>query len=943
MTVRFARAAALSVLLLAVAWTPALAEPAAQAAAVRKVRVTGIVRDESNNITMPGVAVEVVGQPDLTVYTDVDGRYILELPAGSYELRVAMEGYEPSVARVDVAAGARTVDANIGIAMAKFAETVTVRGDAPIDAVTSSQEVQLIERKNAPIITDNLGAQEMRSNNDGDAAAAMQRVTGISVVDNQYVFVRGLGERYSNTTLSGATLPTTEPDKKVVPLDMFPSGLLDSVQVAKSYSPERSAEFAGGLVQVNPIKLPNRPVLDFSYGVSAFTTATGRSIPLSSLGSRDWLGFDSGARALPGSFPDSKIVRRGVYTPSVGFTPDEITAFGRALDNTWRPRNADGAPGQNWGIVTGNRFGRLGVVASVSHSYKETFVREDRAFYRVDEGDALEAVSDYDIQYATQKAQIGAVANLAYELSTNHRLSFENFYTHSGRDEGRYFEGPNTENNFYYFNNRLQYVEEGLMSNGVSGEHFFRSLSNSRLDWRATYARANRNEPDLRETLYQANLVRSADGTFGYSGTPVLADESQSGFRMFNDLDDDTLDVAANWSLFSTAGDRPTQYKFGVSVIDRDRSFTSRRFRFIPNTTTSGGSVPVDLRLTPEEIFATQNIGTAFRFNEETRPVDAYDGQQSTLAGYGMVDVALKARTRLVAGARVERFEQEVTSFDPFGLFLSTTTSENNNTDVFPSVNLVQGVTANSNIRLSYSATVNRPEFRELATFEFTDVVGARAVRGNPELQRAIIQNVDARWELFPGARNVLAFSTFYKYFDQPIERVVIAGAQPIVTFQNAESARNFGFEVEAARELFTGFYVNANYTFVDSKITLNPAQRTVQTSLERALAGQSRNVFNITTEYARRGFNVRLLVNRYGDRISDVGSNGAPDIVEQGRPQIDLVMSQRIGRVNVRFGVDNMADSRYNYTQGVGAAQERERSYVLGRTISLSLGLNVF
>jgi TonB-dependent receptor len=412
---------------------------------------------------------------------------------------------------------------------------------------------------------------------------------------------------------------------------------------------------------------------------------------------------------------------------------------------------------------------------------------------------------------------------------------------------------------------------------------------------------------------------------------------------MFNDLNDDSLDVAANWSLFSTAGNRPTQYKFGASVIDRTRDFTSRRFRFIPNTAGSGGAVPTDLTQTPETIFASNNIGRAFRFNEETRPVDAYDGAQTTYAGYGMMDMSISAKTRLVAGARVERFEQEVTSFDPFGLFVSKVTSENKNTDFFPAINLVQSVSGNSNVRLSYSATVNRPEFREVATFEFTDVVGARAVRGNPDLKRAIIQNVDARWELFPGARNVVAVSTFYKFFNSPIERVVIAGAQPIVTFQNADSARNFGVELEFARQLFKGFYVNANYTFVDSQITLKSDQRTVQTSLERPLAGQSKNVFNVTTEYAARGFNVRLLINRYGDRISDVGSNGAPDIIEQGRPQVDLVLSQKLGRFNVRIGGDNLLDSRYNFTQGIGNTQERERSFVLGRTFSLSVGVNVF
>ncbi|MGD9904943.1 MAG: outer membrane beta-barrel protein [Vicinamibacterales bacterium] len=940
MNVRFLSVAVLAVALQTAPAEPAQAQPAA-AASARKVRVTGVVRDEANAISLPGIPVEVTGGE--TVYTDVDGRYVVELAPGSYELKVTMEGYEPRLVTVDVVAGSRPADVNIGLSMTRFAETVTVVAEAVIDAVTSSAAAQLVERKQAPIITDNLGAQEMRSNNDGDAAAAMQRVTGISVVDNQYVFVRGLGERYSNTQLSGATLPTTEPDKKVVPLDMFPSGLLDSVQVAKSYSPDKSAEFAGGLVQVNPIKLPNRPVFDVSYGLTAYEIATGKSIPLSPLGSRDWLGFDNGARALPGSFPDSKIVRRGVFTPNVGFTPNQITEFGRALDNTWRPTRENGAPGQNWGVVAGNRFGRLGVVASLSHAYREQYVEEDRAFYRVDEGDTLEAVSDYKIQYGTQRAQLGGVANLALQLSTNHRISSENFYTHSGRDEGRTFEGPNTENNFYYFNNRLQFIEEGLISNGFSGEHFFRGLANSRIDWRATYSRANRDEPDLRETLYQANLVPQAGGGFTFSGTPVLADESQSGFRMFNTLDDDSLDVAANWSLFSTAGDRPTQYKFGVNVIDRSRDFTSRRFRFIPNTAGSGAAVPADLRQTPEQIFTSANIGPAFRFNEETRPVDAYDGQQTTYAGYGMVDVSLRANTRLIAGARVERFEQEVTSFDPFGLFVSTVTSENKNTDVFPSVNFVQGVGATANVRVSYSATVNRPEFREVATFEFTDVVGARAVRGNPDLTRAIIQNLDARWEMFPGARNVVAVSAFYKYFDSPIERVVIAGAQPIVTFQNAESARNFGVELELARQLLPGLYVNANYTFVDSKITLNPDQRTVQTSLERALAGQSKNVFNVTTEYSLGGFNARLLVNRYGDRISDVGSNGAPDIVEQGRPQIDVAVSQRIGRFNLRFGAENLADSRYNFTQGIGSTQERERSFVLGRTFSLSVGVNVF
>jgi TonB-dependent receptor len=930
-------ARSLTVLLLAtvVVIAPAAALEAQQpAATVRRVRVTGVVRDEANAITLPGVPVEVTGGE--TVYTDVDGRYVLDLAPGTHELKAAMEGYQPKTVQVDVVAGTRPPDVNIGLSMTAFAETVTVTAAAPLDAITSTAEMQLVERKQAQVITDNLGASEMKNNGDSDAASAMTRITGLSVVDNQFVYVRGLGERYSNTTLSGAIIPTTEPDKKVVPLDLFPAGLLDSIQVNKSYSPDRSAEFAGGLVSIVPLKFPSRPVLDLSYGLSVLEIATGKSIPLSPANGNDWFGFDDGVRALPDAFPSNKVVRQGIYTPTVGLPADQITTLGRQLANQWSPIREDGAPGQNWGLVFGNRFGKVGVIASATHSYRESFQREQRAFYRVADEGELEAVSDYTMEFGTQRAQLGAVGNLSFQFTPSQRVSFENFYSHGGRDEGRVFEGPNTENNFYYFNRRLAFTEEGLFSNSLIGEHFFQRLSNSRFDWRVTSARATRDEPDLREVLYQSPFLA---GTLRPSGTPVLADESQSGFRMFNTLDDDTVDLAANWSVFSTAAGRPLQIKVGTSYIERTRDFQSRRFRYIPIVLNKDGAASINLTQSPEELYAPTNVGNSFRFNEETRPTDAYEGNQTTTSGYGMFDLSFSATTRVVAGARVERFEQAVDTFDPFGLFERTVTTENNNTDFFPAVNLVQAFGERTNLRLSYSATVNRPEFRELAPFEFTDVVGSRAVRGNPDLERAKIQNVDARWELFPGGRSVLAVSGFYKYFDSPIERVVIAGAQPIVTFQNADSARNFGVELEASYQLLPGLFFNANYTWVDSKISLLASQRTVQTSLERPLAGQSKNLFNLMTEYTLGGFSARVLVNYFGDRISDVGSNQAPDVLEQGREAIDVVVGQRIGRFNIRATVDNVTDATWRFTQGA----ETQRRFTLGRTFGLSVGVNVF
>jgi outer membrane receptor protein involved in Fe transport len=195
---------------------------------------------------------------------------------------------------------------------------------------------------------------------------------------------------------------------------------------------------------------------------------------------------------------------------------------------------------------------------------------------------------------------------------------------------------------------------------------------------------------------------------------------------------------------------------------------------------------------------------------------------------------------------------------------------------------------------------------------------------------------------MFTGGRNVLAASVFYKYFDKPIERVVIAAANPIATFQNSDHARNFGVELEAGRQLVRNVFVSANYTFVDSKITLLPEQRTVQTSLERPLAGQSKNLFNLTAEYARRGFSTRFLFNYFGDRIWDVGANGAPDIIEQGRGSLDLVFAQRIRGLGVRLTLENLTDSDYLFTQTLNV-RETQRLFNLGRTVVLSVGYNVF
>lgn len=907
---------------------PALLAAAAPAQGQELGAIAGQVIDEANAITLPGVPVELSGPVEQIEYTDIDGAYRFQVPAGSYEMKVVMAGYAEQSVSLDVAAGQLT-RVQVSLASNVFAEQVTV--SAPdLDAESSTAAAQLMLRMRAPAVQDNIGSIEMSANDDSNAADAMERVTGVSVVGGGSVFVRGLGERYSNTTLNGAMLPTTEPDRRVVPLDLFPAALIDSVQVSKTYTPDKPSQFAGGLVEIIPLKLPAETSWEAGAGGgwnSVTTGALGLSYPS---GGREWTGFDDGARALPAGFPDRKVIRGGRFTDDeVGFLQSDLRDLGRAFSNVWDPVDKDHPIDQSYSGLFGGRFDKLGVVATLRHAQSSAFVDERRTFFNVEEGGAIDVFNGpYDFDVSTYERTLGAVGNVAYQFTPNHRLSFNNFYTHLGTDRTRRFEGFNSDADTELRNQRLYFIEEQIRAHHLGGDHLLPGASNSRFDWKVAFSYADRDEPDLRETLYEFDPARDAF---------VLADESQSGLRQFNDQRDESIEFSANWSmLFQQWSGLGTQIKFGGGYLDRERAFAARRLRFTPRRLSG-----VDLSLPAEALFASANVGPVWQLKEETRPTDAYDGGQETASGYGMIDLPLTARWRVVGGARVESYKQTVDTFDPFsrqvGGSAARVTSTLDSTDVFPAANLVYALAYDQNLRISYSRTVNRPEFREVAPFEFTDVVGGRAVVGNPDLGQSLIQNVDARWEWFPGAEEVISASFFYKHFDTPIERVVEPTAQLRTSYANAEAARNVGIELEARKALNERLLVGANYTFVDSEVTIGRQAGQVQTSLLRPLAGTSRNLFNAMAEFRMQEFAARLLWSYFGDRISDVGSLGLPDIIEEGRNSVDVIVSRRWDAFGLKVAFENLLDDPYLFTQ----SGREQRVFKLGRGVSFSVTLH--
>ena len=309
----------------------------------------------------------------------------------------------------------------------------------------ASEAALLVERKTAPTVSDSIGAQEMSRMVGSDASDVMQRVTGVSIVDSKYVYIRGLGERYSSTMLNGAVVPSTRPDKKVVPMDLVPAALLQNIRTEKSYTPDQPGEFSGGLVKMNAVDFPRSPILKLSYGTGFGSTTTFKDFADYPGGSRDWLGFDDGTRVLPSGIPNQRLTRRGRFSDT-GFTPTELQGYGQSFSNVWTPRGGRNAiPNQSFNFMAGNTFGKLGVVLALSHGNNSHRQQESRNHYRSAGQGKLSPLREYEMDFSTRSILTGITGNFAYELTDNNRIQFQNFFSKDTSDESRFFEGYDSD------------------------------------------------------------------------------------------------------------------------------------------------------------------------------------------------------------------------------------------------------------------------------------------------------------------------------------------------------------------------------------------------------------------------------------------------------------------------------------------------------------------
>ncbi len=932
------------------------------------VNITGVITDSESDTPLADVTIKVV-DTNIKAKTDETGVFSLELPVGTYTFQVSVPFYNTAVI-TEINVNAEDLSEPLEVTL----EPQVVKLDTIKMKVRLSQSGErglLEKRMRSSRIEDSISTEEISRLPDSSAAQAIRRVTGVSIVGGKYVFVRGLGERYSNTLLNNVEIPSPEPNRRVVPMDIFPASLLASLQTVKTFSPDQPGGFAGGSVQVFTKDFPEALTMSLSLSTGFNTQATGTDGLTYSGGSLDFLGFDDGSRKLPEIIKEKAdevpIREQGRFT-TTGFTNEEIQEFGRAFDNIWSPERKAVPANQGYKFSLGNsntifgkEFGYLGVISyGNSHSHST----QERRDFRIGLNDRLSPVTDYSIEQSGNEVDWGSVLSGSLRFSPDHLLSLRTLTTHAAEDQTRTWEGDNADRNTIYRSARLQYVERQLFSGQLAGTHAFNfgepeikngsveeehetieeaikdaltmgdDQSDLSMEWRLTYSRAARNEPDTRETIYEDN----GKGTF------VFRDSSQSGSRFFFNLEDHDYNGRIDWTLPIR---KTGFFKFGGLVRDRSRAFDVRRFRFLPSDNVDAS---VDLSAPPETLFQTDNIiPRVFELRESTRRSDNYEADHSVYSGYMLLDIPISKKWQVMTGLRWEYSDQVLTAFAPFSTVILEKDQANLRTsDGLPGLNITYRLTDRMNLRFAASRTVTRPDLRELAPFEFTDYVGGRTVLGNTNLERTLIDNYDFRWEVFPDTTGggVVAVSAFYKRFHKPIEQIIEPQAEVRITYANAEGAHNYGLELEARQNLgviakkLSAFSINTNAAFISSRVEL-PEDVGIQTSSERPLQGQCPYIVNVSIGYelSNWGISSSVAYNIYGRRLSDVGNHGAPDVYEQPRGELDLSFNRTVADT-YKFSVSakNLLDRPVEFKQG-GATSVK---YRVGRSFSFGVSYSI-
>ncbi|SDY51969.1 TonB-dependent receptor domain-containing protein [Nitrosomonas sp. Nm33] len=875
--------------------------------------------------------------------TNEQGQLEASIPVGTYSVSLLHPAYSSQTQDEIKITKDQTTELSFNLTPAgvELAEYVVLE---PHLAGTIASVIE--EQKTSTEVTTVMGAEQFNRGGDSDVAAALRRASGLTLVGGQFIFIRGLGERFSTTLVNGAAVPSPDPTRRVVPLDLFPTNFLESVMVQKTYSADRQGEFAGGTLEMRTRGIPD----EFFFNITAQTGFNDRTTFENGLnykgGGLDFLSFDDGARALPDSIAQatadgSTIQPKTTFNPD-GFSPQELTKFGQDLSGVWDVTERRPGPDRGLQAATGNvvNLGNFRVGYIAAGAWNQQFRKQNeinREFTPTKEG-GLKNIFDFNTQRSLEQTELNGYGAAEVEYKDNHRLFYKTMFLRQSTDEARIGQGFTDAEVTDVRRTKLRFFSNQLFMHQVGGAHLFDWAKDLSVNWLYTNATATREEPKTRD--YRFDQLQGSSN-FAFSRR---ADSNQVTFADLTDKDQswrvDTklpLEFSANYKANLHGG-----------FIDQNKSrvANAQRFSYFP-VGPIGRDQAVLNQPSLETILQPSNIGpNGFLLRDTTRPTDNYEASQKLFSYYGKLDLSLYEKFNITGGLRWEDNNMSVETFQSVAHTNKPVITKINRVDMLPSVIATWIISDKQQLRAGYSQTLSRPDFRELSPAPFTDLNTNQETTGNPDLQQTSIKNYDIRWEYYLSPSENLFASFFWKDLTKPIELVILPGTTGLQTFQNADKANVFGFEFEYLKGLsfihpaLENFYAGGNYTWSSSNVQLNPTSLQVQTTNNRPLQGHSKHVVNFQIGYENPGWGTQatLLYNVASQRISAVGVLGAPDKFEQPLHQIDFVFNQTINkRLSLRLNMQNLLDDDVLITQG----GELTRQFRRGRQFNLAVRIN--
>lgn len=901
-------------------------------------KIAGKVSDKATGETLIGLTVGVQGSTK-GASTDIEGRYSLALPAGTYNLTFKYLGYQTkTITGVTVAEGKVTsLDVIISETTSQSLKEVVVTGSFKKETVGALYAQQ----KNAVSISSGISSEQIKKSPDRNTSEIIKRVSGASIQDNKFVIVRGLNERYNLTMLNNSILPSSESDRKAFSFDVFPSNMIDKVVITKTATADLPGDFAGGIVQIETKDVPDANFVEVSFGTGMNSVSTGKDFTSNGQSAMNWLSFTNKTRKLPANIPSPLGIRQSTDEQKVGYTLD--------LGNPYKPQTSIALPTQNHQVTLGLRKdlksgGNLGSVVSINYRNSMTLID----FVRTDFDDPtalttpLKNFRDPQNKFSTN---LGGLANFAL-TKEKFKLSLKNIFSR-GYDEIYYkrtgFDGNNLID-VELFANDLN--TKSLYSTQLDGDHKI-GKRGLKFNWNLNYSRIDKEQPDFRTAFY----AKSQNTNESFS----LVDRNTR--RFYSDLGENNYGGSMNLSIpFEWLKYKQT-FKMGVLGALKQREFNGRFFQLRSNNnafTREVSKLPIWDLYNPTYI--KQDV---LFFDDFTNNVDSYKANSELGAVFLMMDNKFSEKLRLVYGIRTEYYQQDIDAKDQSGLKVN---GKQNFLDVLPSANLTYGLSEKQNLRVSASRTVNRPEFRELAPFDFFNFTENNSIVGNPSLKRGQINNFDFRYELYPTQGEAITATVFYKSFNNPIEFSTDAQSNQDLrkfSYRNASTAYALGFELDIRKKLtFLGASEWLNNFIVFSNISLIKSEVDVITlagTEKRPLQGQSPFLINAGLQFnsSKTGFSTSLLYNKIGDRIYVVGiDQGYPAWIDKGRDIVDFQISKKLlkNKAELKLNVSDILAQDFviyqNFTNYKLRFDEKDSRNIFrsnqGTNVSISFAYNI-